>query len=53
MKANIIERIFRQGPIMNLYIYLYWSHGKYSDLFESLLPYYMAICEDSDVMPVI
>lgn len=52
MKANGLERIFRQGSALKLCIYI-GPTDEYSGLFEPLLPYYMAICEDSDVMPVV
>jgi hypothetical protein len=34
-------------------MYFIGPTDEYSDLFEPLLPYYMTICEDSDVMPVV
>jgi hypothetical protein len=52
MKANGLERIFRQGPAVKLCIFI-GPTDEYSDFFEPILPYYMAICEDNDVMPVV
>ena len=52
MKANGLERIFRQGPAVKVCIFI-GPADEYSDLFELLLPYYMAICENNDVMPVV
>jgi len=50
MKADGLERFFRQGPVVMLCIFI-GPTDEYSDVFEPLLPYYVAICEDSDVMP--
>jgi hypothetical protein len=50
MKADGLERFFRQGPAVTLCIFI-GPTDEYSDMFEPLLPYYVAICEDNDVMP--
>jgi hypothetical protein len=42
MKADGLERTFRQGPAVKLCIFI-GPTDEYSDMFEPLLPYYMAI----------